>query len=184
MKLWKAILATALLVGLCSCNRGEMGFSYTEPSDGPGQVFIFYAPASSNLAPFISRNITSITKSGLPYGSSRKTVLTFAHMDSGEAHLLKISADEFGNPVSDTLLTVEAGRSASDPEIVSRVLGKVVEEYPESSNIYTLIMSSHGTGWLPRGATADFGNDVIVWDSPRKKSSGTFPFRTWPPPSP
>lgn len=174
MKLWKAILATALLVGLCSCNRGEMGYSYIDTSEvETGQVFIFYAPASSNLAPFISRNITSITKSGLPHGSSRKTVLTFAHMDSGEAHLLKISADEFGNPVSDTLLTVEAGRSASDPEIVSRVLGKVVEEYPESSNIYTLIMSSHGTGWLPRGATADFGNDVIVWDSPRKKSFGS-----------
>ena len=173
MKFWKAILALTLLAALCSCNRGEMGFSYTEPSDGPGEVFIFYAPAASNLAPYISRNISCITKSGLPYGSSRKTVLTFAHMDSGEAHLLKISSDEFGKLVSDTLLTVEAGRSASDPEIISRVLGKVLEKYPVDSNVFTLILSSHGTGWLPRGATADFGNDVIVWDSPRKKSFGS-----------
>lgn len=173
MKIWKAIFAAALLLGLWSCNRGEMGFSYTESSvSETGQVFIFYAPAASNLASYISKNLNSITKSGLPYGTSRKTVLTFAHLNSGEAHLLKLSTDEFGNPVSDTLLTVEAGRSASDPEIISRVLGKVVEEYPEDSNVYTLILSSHGTGWLPSGATADFGNDRIAWDSPRKSFGG------------
>ena len=173
MKIWKAIIAAALLLGLCSCNRGEMGFSYTDTSTSEtGQVFIFYAPAASNLAKYISRNLECITKSGLPYGNSRKTVLTFAHMDSEEAHLLKVSADEFGNPLYDTLLTVEAGRSASDPEIITRVLGKVVEEYPEDDNVYTLIMSSHGTGWLPRGATSDFGNDNIEWDCSKKRSFG------------
>ena len=174
MKIWKAIFAAALLLGLWSCNRGEMGFSYTDTSTSEtGQVFIFYAPAASNLAPYISKNLAGITRSGLPYGNSRKTVLSFAHLNSDETHLLRLCADEFGNPVSDTLLTVEAGRSASDPEIITRVLGKVVEEYPEDANVYTLILSSHGTGWLPRGATADFGNDKIVWDSPRKRSFGS-----------
>lgn len=174
MKLWKAIIAAALLLGLCSCDRGEMGFSYTDTSTSEtGQVFIFYAPAASNLSSYISRNLASITKSGLPYGTSSKTVLSFAHLNSEESYLLKLSADEFGAPVYDTLLTVEAGRSASDPEIITRVLGKVVEEYPEDSNVYTLILSSHGTGWLPRGATADYGNDKIVWESPRKRSFGS-----------
>lgn len=174
MKIWKAIFAAALLLGLWSCDRGEMGFSYTDTSTSEtGQVVIFYSPAASNLARYISTNLECIAKSGLPYGDSRKTVLTFAHLDSDEAHLLKVSSDEFGNPLYDTLLTVEAGRSASDPEIISRVLGKVVEEYPEDDNVYTLILSSHGTGWLPRGATSDFGNDNIVWDSPKKRSFGS-----------
>ena len=174
MKFWKNLFAAALLALLCSCNRGEMGFSYTETSeDGTGQVYVFYAPAASNLAPYISKNLSSITRSGLPYGGSRKTVLTFAHMDRGEASLLKISTDEFGNPVSDTLLTVESGRSASDPEIITRVLNKVVEEYPEDSNTYTLILSSHGTGWLPKGANSNFGRGTIAWDTPIKKTFGS-----------
>ena len=172
MKIWKAIIAAALLLGLCSCDRGEMGFSYTDSSVAEtGQVFIFYAPASSNLASYISGNISSITKSGLPYSGSRKTFLSFAHLNSGEAYLLRLSSDECGVPVADTLLTVEAGRSASDPEIVSRVLGKVVELYPENSNVYTLILSSHGTGWLPAGAT-ESSNGSEVWDSPRKRTFG------------
>ena len=46
MKFWRAILAVVLLAGLCSCNRGEMGYSYTDTSEvETGQVFIFYAPA-------------------------------------------------------------------------------------------------------------------------------------------
>ena len=172
MKIWKAIIAAALLLGLCSCDRGEIGFSYTDSSVAEtGQVFIFYAPASSNLASYISGNISSITKSGLPYSGSRKTFLSFAHLNSGEAYLLRLSSDECGVPVADTLLTVEAGRSASDPEIVSRVLGKVVELYPENSNVYTLILSSHGTGWLPAGAT-ESSNGSEVWDSPRKRTFG------------
>ena len=174
MKIWKAIIAAALMLGLCSCDRGEMGFSYTDSSVAEtGQVFIFYAPASSNLASYISKNVTSITKSGLPYSGSRKTVLSFAHLNSGEAYLLRLSTDECGAPVSDTLLTVEAGRSASDPEIIRLVLGKVVELYPEDANSYTLILSSHGTGWLPSGATSDYGNDKIEWSSPRKRTFGT-----------
>lgn len=153
MKIRSLISSLAILAALlCSCTRGEMGYSFTDKSEETGKVLIFYASGSSNLARYIRTNIDTIRSGSLPYRTSRKTVFIFAHLDSGETCLQKLFFDEYNNPTYDTLLTVAAGRSASDPGVIAEVLGKVLEVCPPENNSYTLILSSHGTGWLPSGA--------------------------------
>ena len=172
MKFWR-ILSIAVLTALCACTRGEMGYSYTDTSVEQGKVTILYAPGASNISSFIAKNIVSITKGALPYGSSRKTMLVYAHLDEGESYLRRVSSDEYGKTVEDTLLTIAAGLSASNPAVISEVLGKVAELYPPENNSYTLILSSHGTGWLPTGAVEpDYGKS-ISWDYAPKKSFGS-----------
>ncbi|MCR5561646.1 MAG: hypothetical protein K6F58_07535 [Bacteroidales bacterium] len=178
MKFCKLLFAAALAVLLSSCDRGEMGYSFSDSSsDGPGKVLVLYSPAASNLASYISGNLQAITKGQLPGASSRKTVLVFAHFDDGPSYLRRLSADEFGNPVSDTLYTVAALRSASDPAVMTEVLGKVCELYPPENNSFTLILSSHGTGWLPAGAIApddddDSSNLLWAYSAPQRKTFG------------
>lgn len=172
MRFWKILSAMALSAALlCSCDRGEMGFSYTEKASSKSKVLVLYAPAASNLSRFIKKNVDALARGILPYEDSRKAILIYTHLDSGDSHLYKLSSDDTGNPVRDTLLTVAPCPSASDPAVISEVLGAVCEAYPPGDNSYTLIMSSHGTGWLPSGAKE---KSSTIFDVPgRRKAFGS-----------
>ena len=168
------ISVVSSLLLLCACDRGEMGYSYTDEST-TGKVLIFYAPAANNLAPYITKNVNAMSGGLLPGSNSKKVILVYAHTSEGESYLRHISAGDMGSAVSDTLLTVEAGRSASEPEVVAAVLGKVLEEYPAENYSFSLILSSHGTGWIPANILNEDDNINIGWASvgaPRKKTFG------------
>ena len=152
MKLWKAIFSAALLLGLCSCNRGEMGYSYNfydEEEASTDKVVILYAAAANNLSGLIQGNIDDVKSGGLPHFHSHQTILVYSHMNWEDSFLCRWSTGECGQPVCDTLLRIEAGRSAADSRVLNEVLEKVRDEYPEDTYSYTLILSSHSTGWLP-----------------------------------
>lgn len=171
MKLFRAISAAALAIMLLgSCSRGEMGYSYTDESTR-GKVLVFYAAAYNNISSYITRNVQTITKGKLPAPYGKKAVLVYCHSGIGPSYLCRLSSDEFGNAVSDTLYTIEAGRSAADAGVFAEVLGAVLDEYPQDSYSYTLILSSHGNGWYPKWAKNEESEES--WDfAPRRKTFG------------
>lgn len=149
MKLKLSAILPLLLTVFPACDRGEMGYSFTDNSIS-GEVVVFYAAAANNISYLIRDNISTIEAGSLPQSGSQKTVLVFSHMESNKAsYLRKIQRDEFGELKSDTLFTIAAGKSALEADVMRSVLTEVGELYPDSN--YTLILSSHGSGWLPQG---------------------------------
>lgn len=170
-----------------------------EPFSRDSIAVLLYSAAYNNLVTAIKDNIRKIGTGQIPVRDSRKKLLIFAHFarldnrlpdyDTPMAsHLVRVYAGE-GNlvvkdPVTgakdtlirnvhcDTLLTVNAARTACDPAVLREVLEFVGEEFPRHK--YGLVLSSHGTGWLPVGVYGSYGSMTPVQLGKRK------PYDGWP----
>lgn len=144
-----ATLFLGLLVALSSCDKSQMGYSFTDYSK-ENHVVIFYAAAANDISYLIRENINTIKSGELPQTESKKVLLVFSHLKTGNpAYLERLSRNMYGELESDTLLTIDAGQSALDKDVMRTVLTTAYNAFPESK--YSLILSSHGTGWLPSG---------------------------------
>lgn len=176
MKIWKAFIPSLLLAALCGCGRGEMGYSFSDEAAGSDVVIFYAAVASNGLGGYISQNLKTIYAGVLPQEASKKVFLVYNHANATEeSFLVRVCRDGEGQMASDTLHTVEAGKAGASPEVISEVLSAVKTAYPGSR--YTLILSSHGSGWMPEGAF----NGFIPYPAPRRAPSGAgedvFPIR-------
>ena len=153
MRLKASILVClACSLVLCSCNW----FDTSAPAE-ENSVLLFYGAGYNNLSSDIKNNVQTISEGDVPKYISKHKLLTYTHLsrtDSdwatpAEGHLVQHYFDHKGIRRTDTLMRVDASRSASDPEVLREVLEKVASLFPDSK--YGLIVSSHGTGWLPAG---------------------------------
>ena len=160
-KLTILVAAIVLAAALSSCTKARHDRSFPEKE----VVMVFYGAGFNNLSSDIKRNIGIIKKGKLPFKDSRHKVLIFTHLSNSdsdfanltESHLVELSRD-FGVFKADTLLTISKERYASDPQVLHEVMQKVAELYPDAH--YGLIVSSHGTGWLPAGRYTNSSNVV------------------------
>ena len=140
----------ALMVLPWGCSRHSDRSSYPQNS----VVTIYYAAGYNNLSSDITSNIKTITKGPIPFPESRHVFLSFAHLSVSDvdfktpcnSYLIRYTKS-FGKLTADTLLKVDASRTASDSEVLREVLLKAAELYPDAK--YGLVLSSHGSGWLP-----------------------------------
>lgn len=152
MRVKLTILITAIAAMLCGCMKEPDRSAYPKEEF----VMVYYCAGFNNLASDIKHNLDVLKGGNIPFKNSKHILLTFTHFsrsdtnftDLTESHLVRITKD-FGKVETDTLLTIDKTRFASDPDVVHEVLAKVGQLYPNAH--YGLVVSSHGTGWLPAG---------------------------------
>lgn len=161
------ILAAALI---CGCMKEP------DRSSSPRKEFVlvFYGAGFNNLSSDIKNNIDVLKQGSLPFRNSKHKLLTFTHFsksdvnftDLTESHLVQLTK-EFGTVYTDTLWTIDKSRSACEPEVLKEVLEKVAEMFPDAH--YGLVVSSHGTGWLPAGK---YSSGNYIQFSKKKQAPG------------
>ncbi|MBQ9310378.1 MAG: hypothetical protein IJ222_05865 [Bacteroidales bacterium] len=151
---WNILLAVCL-AGLAFSACGKI-FSNGKKSE-VATVTLFYGAGYNNLSSDISANLQTIVSGKLPRKSSAHKMLSFTHLSVSDAnfvtptelYLTEHYTDILGNICADTLLTIPSDRTAADPEVLREVLEFIASRFPDHK--YGVIVSSHGTGWLPAG---------------------------------
>ncbi|MBO4427925.1 MAG: hypothetical protein J5771_05550 [Bacteroidales bacterium] len=178
-----AIAAAAVLTVSCQTNvyyQNELDRfdAFTSPSS----VILVYGIGHNNLSSYIAGNVTTLCKNPLPQRGSDKVLLAFTSLSSkgditwpenDKSYLVRISTSA-SKVYRDTLLTIEGGRKATDPDVVKEVLGYARRRF--KADRYGLILSSHGSGWLPAGYIQPV--TTTSWMDFTELSSG---YRTTPP---
>lgn len=175
MKKIKALILPLLLALLCGCGREEMGYRFEDESVVKNVVIFYSATASNGLGGYISQNLKTITGGILPQEGSGKTLLVYNHDSADKSFLVRIFTDSEGQTVRDTVLTIAAGRAGADPEVITEVLTAAGDAYPGSR--FTLILSSHGSGWMPEGAFNGYISYAAPKRAPASLQEDIFPFR-------
>lgn len=142
-------------------------------------VMVYYCAGFNNLSSSISWNLDVLKKGDIPFKGSKHVLLAFTHFSVSDSdfetltdsHLIRYTKD-FGKVEADTLLTIDRNRYATDPAVMREVLQKVKDLYPDAH--YGLVVSSHGTGWLPAGK---YNSGNILQFSNRKRNAGLPSYR-------
>ena len=153
-----------LLAFLTGCEKHELGYHLTDRSAESISVIV-YAEAFNNLSSDIKQNIETAFSGSIPQYGSKKHLLVYSRCALTDTdptpvngYLLNAYRNQTGALETDTLLTVSPQESSLDPAVIRRVLNKVVQEAP--ADHYGLILSSHGSGWLPKNYISN-GDDAL-----------------------
>jgi len=150
----KKILCLLLLAGIfVSCEKNTPLY----PEKKFDRVMIYYAFGYNDLTGQMKTNISEM-KSGeyLPGAKDRNVLLIFNHFTRNsldfktpnDSYLIRLTRDG-GTEKFDTLMTVSP-KTVADVYVFNQVLEKVKKDFDAGS--YSLVLSGHGTGWLPQGA--------------------------------
>ena len=150
LKKYWLLLAAAVLA---ACNGIEP--PYTGTFD---QVLIYYGMGYNNLSPNLERNLMDELKSDILPGLHReKAIVAFVHNTAPDGGyttpnapvLMRFYRDRNGKGAADTLKVYDDMSVSASPESIRRVLSEIQETFPAKH--YGLLISSHGSGWLPAG---------------------------------
>ena len=119
----------------------------TDPPERPVQkkTVLFYMAANNNLSGNIISNINSIKNSKLP---SEYNLVIYSHLSGKSPALIKVYSDG-GEAAVDTLYKFPSATVSANSATLKNVLNIVKTLCPAEK--YGLVLSSHGTGWLPSG---------------------------------
>ena len=171
----------AALLSAVSCNL--LGSDpVPEPSTNQfSRVAIMYSIGFNSLSSWLADDnetmIGSAEDGYLPPKGSNRAMILVTHGTEGNRtsstafrwpttpYVIRVTRDHLGRPVCDTLLTLDTGKYLTVPDVMNEVLGYVQSHYPADS--YGLVLSSHGSGWLPKGyyeqenpPTKSFGQEL------------------------
>ena len=186
-KLLISLLAAVL--ALVSCTRDGVELNLGVGPFGPEtrKVLLMYEAGFNSLSGDIANNIKTLQKGWLP-GKARTddVLLVFSHMTtqrrtySVESSPVLIRVyQENDQPVLDTLKTWPVGTPVANAGMVTEVFNLVRDLFPARG--YGAIMSSHASGWLPKGYINDCkqyegyqrgGAGTIVWAPPQRRTFG------------
>lgn len=151
MRKFKAyfLLAAALLTAACN--------GLDKPFEGTyDQVLIYCGLGYNNLSGNLKKNLEDLQTDLLPGLSYDKAIVAFCHHTDGGSYtrpnppcLIRIFRGNDGQPVLDTLKTYEDFTVSASKEVLRSVLEEVRRIFP--AHRYGLLVSSHGTGWIPGG---------------------------------
>ena len=173
IKSFLILLAAALLAG---CNGFDRPFEGTFD-----QVLIYYGMGYNNLSSSLKGNLDQLRTDVLPGLSYDKAIVAFSHNVSlaggystpNAPVLMRIYRGAHGEPVTDTLKVYEDMTLSASGESIRRVLDDVKDLF--LARHYGLLISSHGTGWLPPGYSYNS-------ETSRRKSRRALPqpLQPWP----
>ena len=156
----RTVLAIAATVFTASCQTNVYYQNELDRFDGfasPSSLILVYGIGHNNLSSYIAGNVATLCKNPLPQRGSDKVLLAFVSLSSAgdatwkendKSYLIRLSTSK-ATVYRDILLTIDGGRKATDPDVIKEVLGYVRDRYKVER--YGLILSSHGSGWLPAG---------------------------------
>lgn len=154
-------------------NVGQLGTRST--SEDNRRVMLYYGAGFNSLAGDLFQDIKDFDNGYIPSGlRSDNVLLVYAKLPEAtgrynvarEGFLIRIYRDMKEQIVRDTIYTTPSSVYASDASTLRNVLTYVKDNFPAKS--YGLVISSHGTGWLPTGYYANpsyydsFGNRRIT----------------------
>ena len=133
---------------------GVIVFSCCEiPPDTPvdlKRVVLLYVAGNNNLSPDLRKNVQDIEKGYIPSYNSGEVLLSFVHLQGEVPRLIKFEKNKAGSIIRDTIVEYTNTLVSSAANVLRMILEDTKERYP--CDDYSLILSSHATGWVPNGA--------------------------------
>ena len=141
-------------------------------------VLLYIAATESSLSPYAEGNVTDMLREYVPKKNAKdQELLVFFQMrdtDSptkrSDATLTRYYSTNAGKVVAETISNFGNEFNAADPESFARVLA--LAESTCKPAYRSLLISSHGTGWLPVGYF-DGGGEASMSILPKTKSFRT-----------
>ncbi len=131
---------------LISCEKDE-------PERSSGRTLLVYMIASNNLESDIAKNINAMLK-GLPSVGKACNLIVYWDGCTGNPKLSRYTVDEKGTVSNENIQREYGNQNSASPEVMKMVFRDMFKLNPSES--YGLIMSSHGTGWLPADVSTKF----------------------------
>lgn len=148
MKFRNVIIAVLALLFLCSCTKSEP----TPADPGPRQTLIMYMLGANNLAGHLATNVEQ-AMSSIDYNFPDNADLYIFFESYSGANIYKVQKPTTKGQAADrVLLKSFEGTDAitgSTAEGVRTVLEYILAQETTPAETYGIILSSHGTGWIP-----------------------------------
>lgn len=132
---------------------------YEPINDPERQLILMYSSGHNNLYYSLKEDISELCSGKIPsLDEGDDMFFIFSHLcNTYKAHdvcttspaLFRVGHDRNGNVVKDTVLTLSPTEDSADAATLNKVLTFLKDNYKADS--YGLVMSSHGTGYLPAG---------------------------------
>ena len=121
------------------------------------QVLIYYGLGYNNLAPNLLQNLSDLKRDVLPGLERDKAIVAFCHTTDKYGDystpnppvLMRFYRNAKGQSTADTLKVYSDMTVSASGESIRRVLEDIQRLFP--SKHYGMLLSSHGSGWLPSG---------------------------------
>ena len=118
---------------------------------------------NNSLSGYIRTNSATLAANPLPPKSDSRVVLVYEHLVLESPKLLRYYSDWRGTPQADTLMVLDPETISADHEKIAMILDYVKENF--ESDHYGMLVSSHGTGWLPENYYAHHSNPGTIFMS-------------------
>lgn len=143
-RLFYLILLFSLV--LTSCEKDE-------PDIPSGRTLVVYMIAGNNLEEEILKNVDTMLE-GLPSVGQSCNLVIYWDGNSGNPKLSRYTVNAKGRVSGEKILKTYSDQNSVSPDVMKNVFHDIFKLNPSDS--YGLIMSSHGTGWLPVDTSTKF----------------------------
>ena len=140
----------ALALTAISCRKDR-----TEPPRFPDHidnVLVMYMAGQNSLASYLRTNISDFCSGQIPAGNDPAILLSYQKISSSrvpaKSYLIRYYRHN-GALTADTVAIYGAELPAASAATLSKVLSDAKDAFPSAG--YSLLVSSHATGWLPKG---------------------------------
>lgn len=141
MKRFCIFILAALCLTSCHC---------FDPSGKDRQALLIYFAGNNSLSAEGEADLYDIEQSWLPSVRDKdKIVLVFYHFSDGSPTLSRFYKDRRGTTVEEVIQTYPTGTNSASVTTLSTVLADAQEAWPAARR--SLILWSHGSGFLPQG---------------------------------
>ena len=161
MRRIKAFFLLASILLIAGCDGLDKPFEGTYD-----QVFIYYGLGYNNLSNNLKTNLKELQTDVLPGLSYDKAIVAFCHNTINGSYtqenppcLIRIFRGNDGQPVMDTLQVYKDITRSATKETLHSVLEDIHQRFP--ARHYGLLVSSHGSGWIPGNYTSSSERSTI-----------------------
>ena len=146
-KLILVLTAVFSLVSGCQCGRVD------PDKTGYDKVLIFYSAGYNSLVNYLKEDINDLRYGYAPTLKEPSAFLVVSHLATKRdeytvktnPQLIRVYKDRKRGVVLDTLKSYDG--HLSDPQMMRSILTEIKRQFP--SRHYGMVLSSHGSGWLP-----------------------------------
>lgn len=159
----KLMAAAAVLAGLAACETTEIALPVWD------RVLLIYFGGDNNLSEETYQKIEAI-KGGLIADDPLCRVVLY-HDPADGVPVLSELKNVGGQALVDTIAVYGEENSAA-PEVLIHIINSTREKYP--ARRYSMLVFTHGSGWLPQGALNNPGMRSIVMDGDAEMELAAF----------
>lgn len=132
------------------------------PLERPGKngfekVLVIYSNGYNSLSPYLYSDILELQTGWIPEKNSDRALLLISHLSRSSSDfstqttpvLVRMYMDKRERLVMDTLSVYSSDMNLGDASSLGSILQEVKKDFP--SEHYGMLLSSHASGWIPKG---------------------------------